>query len=63
MNDSYNPLIGHHIIKRRYGNHTIENCFLVHVVICHCSADKVELEYPDKGEVGIMYKYIEIKED
>ena len=56
LNDPCNPLIGHHIIKRRFGMHTIENCFLTHTLHCHQEADRVELDYPDKGEVGIKYK-------
>ncbi len=59
--DPYNPLDGHHIIKRRYGVDALENCFVVHRIMCHPEADKVELEYPDKNRLGLMFKYLEVK--
>jgi hypothetical protein len=31
----FNGLTGHHIIKRRYGNHTAANCYIAHWATCH----------------------------
>ena len=55
---------GHHIRKRRYNDHSIGNCFVVHTLIyiegrgvnCHDEADKANLEYPDQNKVGVKYQ-------
>jgi len=60
LNHSFNPLGGHHIIKRRYRIDTYENCFICHWATCHDYLERhplIKLEYPDKNEVGILAKY------
>jgi len=47
--DPFNPLEGHHIIKRRYNIHTYENCFVCHR-LCHnfIEINNIDVRQPRK---------------
>lgn len=50
-NDPFNPLDGHHILKRSYNIHTYENCYVCHRVSCHrfIEDNNIDIrECPDK---------------
>jgi hypothetical protein len=34
-NGTLNFLSGHHKVKRRFGNDSIENCYVAHMISCH----------------------------
>jgi hypothetical protein len=49
--DSFNPLDGHHIQKRRYHNDSPENCYVCHRVSCHRFIEDNNIDvrdFPDK---------------